>query len=75
MALSTMAARRKDLTAGMANMQHRHFATIAAIIRDMREDGTMSAEDVRTVAEHFASKLDATNENFNRKRFLAACDA
>lgn len=66
----------KDLKSGYANMQHRHFATIAAIIRSMdkvhnQEHGFI---DIREdVAEHFADCLVKTNPAFDRQRFLAAC--
>lgn len=75
MALSAAAAARKDRTTETM-MQHRHFATIAAIIRDMdtvnnQEHGFI---DVREdVAEHFADVLAKTNPRFDRARFLAAC--
>ena len=35
MALTKDTAHRKDLNAGIGGMQHRHFATIATIIREM----------------------------------------
>lgn len=71
MALSTTAANRKDLNTGRDNsvtFQHRHFAKIAAIIADIPDAGYRA-----DMAMHFADKLDATNPNFNRDRFLAAC--
>lgn len=66
MPLTKATAHRKDLTTGLAPMQHRHFATIATIIRDMP-----GRKDV--VAAIFADRLAATNPNFDRDRFLAAC--
>lgn len=36
--LSEKTAHRKDLTTGLAPLQHRHFATIATIIREMPAD-------------------------------------
>ena len=72
MPLTTETALRKDRNTGVANMEHRHFATVAAIIADM-DDGTMSRDDVRCVAEHFARKLADTNPRFDRERFLRAC--
>lgn len=66
-----MNAHRKDLNAPTANMEHRHFATIAAIIRALPE-----AADTRAgMAQHFARHLRATNPRFNTDRFLAACMA
>lgn len=35
MALKAKAAPRKDITTGIADMQHRHFATVATIIREL----------------------------------------
>lgn len=74
--LSTTAASRKDRTSGLGALQHRHFATIATIIREMdkvsnQEHGFI---DIREdVAEHFADLLGKTNPNFDRERFLRAC--
>lgn len=68
MALSTTAAAAKDKRTGMADMQHRHFATIAAIIKDFGYP-----QERQRIAEEFARKLRHTNPKFNRDRFLAAC--
>lgn len=76
MALTTEAATRKDKTTGLSEMQHRHFATVAAIIASMskvnnQEHGFI---DVREdVAEHFADELAKTNPRFDRARFMRAC--
>ena len=67
MALSEQAALNKDKRNAMSDMQHRHFATIAHIIR------TMPGNRVRA-AYHFADELAKTNPRFDRARFLAACD-
>ncbi len=69
MALETKAAHRKDITTGIADMQHRHFATIATIIREMPAD----VYGTEQIAEIFADRLRATNSNFDRDRFLRAC--
>lgn len=58
------AALRKDLSTGKDALQHRHFATIAAILRNI-------GADTATV-EAFADELRATNPRFDRARFLAA---
>lgn len=71
MALTKDTAHRKDLNAGIGDMQHRHFATIATIIREMPVD----VYGTDQVAEIFADRLRATNPNFDRRRFLLACDA
>lgn len=77
MSLTPETAARKDRTQPSGNeMQHRHFATIAAIIRDMDfvHTGTQGFVDIREdVATHFANGLARTNPRFDRKRFLAAC--
>lgn len=69
MALSTDAALRKDRSNASSDMQHRHFATVAAIIRDL----PMTEADRECVAEHFAAELRCTNPRFDRTRFLRAC--
>lgn len=70
MALSENAALAKDKRTGLADMQHRHFATVADIISTLPH----GAKIQREVAEHFADRLRRTNDRFNRTRFLAACD-
>lgn len=67
--LTSQAAHRKDLTTGLAEMQHRHFATVATIIREMPAD----VYGPEQVAEIFAARLRSTNPNFDRERFLRAC--
>lgn len=69
MALSTKAAASKDKSAGLGEMQHRHFATVATIIHDMAID----AATRETIAAAFAEKLALTNPRFDRRRFIAAC--
>lgn len=56
-------------------MQHRHFATVAAIVANMRGDLDLrfSQGEVDRIAKHFADELAKTNPRFDRKRFLAAC--
>lgn len=67
MALTTEAAARKDKTNAGVTMEHRHFATIAAIIADM----PLAFSGV--VALRFANALHHTNPKFDRARFLRAC--
>ena len=69
MSLSIETAARKDRRAGLCEMQHRHFAAIAAIIKNLH--GGLSVP----VADHFANRLAATNPRFDRARFLKACGA
>lgn len=68
-----MPAHKKDLYARYCAMEHRHFATIAAIIRVAFESRPSRADDREDVAYHFANELSQTNPKFDRKRFLAAC--
>jgi hypothetical protein len=65
MPLNTESALRKDLATGKADMQHRHFTTIAAILRNMEAD--------ERVCNIWADELQPTNPNFDRRRFLKAC--
>ena len=65
MALTDEAATRKDRTTGKSEMQHRHFATIAAILSNMNAD--------RETCERWADELAPTNYKFDRRRFLRAC--
>lgn len=72
MALTEKAAHRKDV-GKVADMQHRHFATIATIISALDYAG-VDPVDVRAgVAGHFADALARTNTRFDRERFLRAC--
>lgn len=73
MALTTEAALRKDKTNAGATMEHRHFATIADILKRLHSIG---GDKNRTwVADYFASELAKTNPKFDRARFLRACNA
>ena len=69
MALNTQSALAKDTRSGLGEMQHRHFATIATIIREMQ----ITDEMRDTLAKEFAARLSSTNSNFNARRFLTAC--
>lgn len=69
--LTTESAARKDRTSGKsATLQHRHYACIASIIREL---APVQRRDV--VALHFADQLRFTNPRFDRDRFLKACGA
>lgn len=81
--LTQRAAHAKD-AGKLAPLQHRHFATIATIIKALGADdfsnvrdhcvSLADAENLRAdIAEHFAAKLAKTNDKFDRARFLAAC--
>lgn len=70
MPLTPASALRKDVTSGKCRREHRHFATVAAILRTppMRP-----YEHVDAIVQHFADELADTNPNFDRARFVAAC--
>ena len=70
MPLTTQAATRKDLSTGLSEMQHRHFATVATIIRGLPEHMNKTR-----IAEHFACELAKTNPRFDRERFMRATQA
>jgi hypothetical protein len=76
--LTKESAARKDKNSAGCELQHRHSATIAAIIKRMakvsnQEHGFIDIRD--DVADHFADELANTNPRFDRERFLAACRA
>lgn len=73
--LKPEAALRKDQTNAASSMEHRHFATVAAIIAALPSNGDthMSKDNTQRVAEHFADHLARTNPRFDRARFLRAC--
>lgn len=72
MALTDKSASRKD-AGKMAELQHRHFATIATIISKLDYAGVDPDEVREGIAEHFARYLAETNAKFDRARFLRAC--
>jgi hypothetical protein len=65
-----MALHKKDISTAAkgVDLQHRHFAFIAATIKSM--DG--SHDYRREIARDFANACAATNPRFDRGRFLAA---
>lgn len=66
--LTQESAARKDKANAKGTLEHRHFATIAAIIAGVLDD------DQRvTMAYIFANNLPDTNPRFDRVRFLRAC--
>jgi prephenate dehydrogenase len=76
MALTTESALRKDKTNAFAStMEHRHFATIAAILAELKPSQrlSLSATSWRYVCNLFADRLAGTNPRFDRQRFLKAC--
>ena len=74
--LTPESALRKDKRQSTSpSFQHRHYAEIARIIRDMRQDGDeLTGSEVDHIAQIFARELRGTNPHFDRSRFLRACD-
>jgi len=71
--LTTEAALRKDKAPTTPDMQHRHFAYIAQIIRELPIEELTGDSDHRVdIAFHFARHLKHTNSNFNAERFMRA---
>ncbi len=68
MSLTKEAALRKDRRSNTTVMQHRHFAVISQLI------ATLDHPTRLYVAVHFANGLGKHNPNFNRERFLNACE-
>jgi hypothetical protein len=68
--LTVQTAHRKDLRGKPKGFQHRHYAGVAAIIRTLQLNDAEREE----AAHHFATELAAFNTNFNRDRFLSACE-
>lgn len=66
---------RKDITTAEkgVDLQHRHFAFIAATIAAMPRHAPSLRAQKASVAEAFATACQATNPRFNRERFIAAC--
>lgn len=69
MALTTESALRKDRTSAQgATMEHRHFAFIANVLRDV------PPKQRKAIVERFAQACAGSNPRFDRERFLTACD-
>lgn len=86
--LTTKAAHRKDTRSAPATFTHQHFRKVAEILRQCKPiDGSNPLLDDaideavgealqrkwESMVNHFADALHATNPNFDRQRFLAAC--
>lgn len=72
--LTTESAARKDRTSGQgAELQHRHFAFIAATIASMPDHAATLRAQKRSTAHAFADACARSNPRFDRARFLAAC--
>ena len=53
--------------------QRRHFEFIAAVISAMNDGHQIGREASIEASGAFACALSATNPNFDREKFLAAC--
>ena len=67
MPLNKDTAHRKDMNAGRCEMQHRHFAFIAGVLRGWEADSA--------TVEAWADELSHTNPKFDRRRFVLAATA
>jgi len=74
-ALIPHSALSKDKTSGKGELQHRHFATIAAILAELGPNQGVFDNQRQGICEHFADHLADTNPRFDRARFLVACGA
>lgn len=75
MALTQASAARKDSRTanGGPELQHRHFAFIADVIRNMPSHAATLRTQKRSCALSFADACGRSNPRFNRARFLTAC--
>lgn len=77
--LTQASAHRKDTNAPLtAELQHRHFAFIAAVLANMKPTKTDATFKLRTqewrgTVHTFADACAGTNPRFDRRRFLLAC--
>lgn len=72
--LTIESAARKDRTTGAsAELQHRHFAFIAAVIAAMPSHAASLRAQKSSVANSFAEACARTNPRFDRRRFMKAC--
>jgi hypothetical protein len=61
------------------NLEHRHFAFIAATLRSLKPSERQAFEEPaacdswRDTVQRFASECASSNPRFDRRRFLAAC--
>ena len=72
--LSKASAHRKDTRNAPATFTHQHFRTVAEIIRGLEPADGPRMIYLDELAGRFAESLAATNPNFDRTRFLMACD-
>lgn len=72
--LSEKAATAKDNRTGLADMQHRHFATVATILKRIKSPLDLGTLEYDRLCSAFADELAGTNPRFDRARFLAACE-
>lgn len=72
--LTMQSALRKDRTQPSSpNLQHRHFAFIAATIAAMPDHAATLRTQKRSCGLAFADACGRTNPKFDRARFLRAC--
>lgn len=73
--LSLESANRKDHSTAKhgVEMQHRHFAFIAAVIAAMPSHAASLRAQRQSCASAFADACAQSNPRFDRARFLKAC--
>ena len=79
MALSSQAARRKDMRVFplTLELQHRHFAFMAAVLKSEKPGSNWDVNkrlQWQLMVRSFADACSRTNPRFDRERFLAACN-
>jgi hypothetical protein len=57
-----------------AVVTRRDYVAVAEVIRTLEGDGFNRERLRRVVSEHFANELGKRGANFNRERFLKACE-
>lgn len=76
MALTKESALRKDRTNGAsATLEHRHFAFIAATLKDLALGPGLPESQAQWMytVQAFADACASSNPRFDRARFLRAC--
>ena len=73
-----MSLNRKDISTARkgVDLQHRHFAFIAATLKSLQPDSDTLIErraEWRLIVDRFADECRETNPRFDYQRFLSAC--
>lgn len=73
-----MTPNKRDLniTERKVSLEHRHFAFIAAVLKDSKPEAHWDANkraQWQVTVHRFIARCKSTNPKFNADRFLAAC--